>query len=247
MIKKNLDSITSFSGQLITCLRILHHLGVSKHASKSSLPESLLTSYMELKYKHVIIQLFSLDGVAILTKILQRICEFYEQPSLHTSTFASSQGVLIISTIEVCVDFLKQLLTYVIHCRNTNFKDLTTIPVLLNTYNLLRAFPSTCAMYYKSKKVCEQLIDTLLVYTQPMSEEVNEKDSLSKALWTLMCGEVMNYINDTPYTFISGLLVFSELLPLPLPIQSGKPLTTVESSWAVNLRKLWSAHLHAYR
>ncbi|KAF2903313.1 hypothetical protein ILUMI_02877 [Ignelater luminosus] len=246
MINRHVDSVTSYPGQLITCLRILQHLGISKYAAKTSIYENPLNNYIELKYKHVIIQLYSMDGVAILTKILQKICEHYEQPTLHTTTFVSNQAIYIINTIQPCIDLLKQMLTYVIQCRNTNFKDLTTIPTLLQTYNLLRSFPSSSPVYSTAKKLCEKLIDTLLVYTQPISDEVNEKDSLSKTLWTLMCGEVIKYTNSSPYTFITGLLIFSELLPLPLPIQTREPLTTEEVSWAVNLRKLWSAHLHAY-
>lgn len=247
IINKYLDSVTSYPGQLITCLRILHELGISKYENKSSIvTENSLNNYVELKYKHVIIQLYSMDGVAILTKILQKICEHYDQPSLHTTTFVSNQGVLILHIIQPCVDLLKQMLTYVIQCRNTSFKDLTTIPVLLQTYNILRTFPVTCPTYLTVRKLCNKIIDALLVYTQPISEDVNEKESLSKTLWTQMCGEVIKYINLAPYTFISGLLIFCELLPLPLPMQTRNLLTEKEIAWAINLRKLWSAHLHPY-
>lgn len=247
VITRNLENVTSFPGNLVIALNILHELGISKHSNKSAvLSENPLNNYTELKYKHVVLQLYSLDGVATLTKILTRICEYYEQPSLHSSVFVSSFGINIINTIQPAVELLKQMLTYVIHCRNTDFKDLTSVPVLLQTYNLLRAFPSNSLLYCKAQKVCIDLIDTLLVYTQPLSEEVHEKDSLNKTLWTRMCGEVIKYASMAPYTFMSGLLIFSELLPLPLPLHTREQLTKEEISWAVNLRKLWSAHLHSH-
>ncbi|KAK5642557.1 hypothetical protein RI129_008724 [Pyrocoelia pectoralis] len=247
MIIKHLDNVTTYPGQLITCLRILDHLGISKHTCKSpTITEGSLNNYVELKYKHVILQLYSLDGLTMLTNILQKVCKFYEQPSIHLATFVSNQSINIINVIKPCIDLLKQMLTYVIQCRNTNYKDLTAVPVLLQSYNLLRTFPSNSPVYFMARKLCEKIIDTLLVYTQPVSEEINENDLLNKTLWTQMCVEVIKYVNLAPYTFISGLLIFSELLPLPLPLQTRELLTSEEVSWAVNLRKLWAAHLHIY-
>ncbi|RZB40500.1 virilizer, partial [Asbolus verrucosus] len=247
VISKQIENMTSFPGQLITSLRVIQYLGISPYSCNSPvLSENPLCNYIELKYKHVILQLFSLDGTSILTKLLQKICEHFEQPSLHTSVFVSTQGFLIINLINPCIELLKQMLTYVIQCRNTNFKDLTAVPVLLQTYSLLHSFPSTSGTYHQAQQACKNIIDTLLVYTQPVSDEIHEKDSLNKTLWTLMCGEVIKYVTSAPYTFVSGLLVLSELLPLPLPIQTTDDLSKDEVTWAVNLRKLWSAHLHPH-
>lgn len=247
VINKQIEGVTSFPGQLITSLRVVHHLGVSPHSGTSPvLVENPLSNYVELKYKHVILQLFSLDGTSILIKLLQKICDHYQQPSLHTSVYVSLQGFLIVNVISPCVDLLKQMLTYVIQCRNIKFKDLTAVPVLLQTYSLLYSFPTTSGAYNQAQETCKSIIDTLLVYTQPISDEIHEKDSLNKTLWTLMCGEVIKYVTSAPYTFIPGLLVLSELLPLPLPIETKDDLLQDEAIWAVNLRKLWSAHLHPH-
>lgn len=247
IITKCLDHVTSYPGDLITSLQILQYLGISKHENKSPVTsENPLNNYIELKYKYVILQLHSLDGVLILTKILQKITGFYEQPALHAYVFVSTQGIYIVNIIQPVIELLRRMLTYVIQCRNTNFKDLTAVPVLLRTYNLLQCFPTNSFHYMKAKKILRDITDTLLVYTQPISEEVHEKDSLNKTLWTLMCGEVIKYITTAPYTFIAGLLIFSELLPLPLPIHTSEELKPDEVSWAINLRKLWSAHLHSH-
>lgn len=247
LISKNLDTVTSYPGQLITSLRIIQYLGISKDYSKHSLlPENPLNNYIELKYKHVILQLFSLDGVPLLTKVLQKICEYYEQPCLYSATFATNVSISIINVIHPVVRLLKQMLQYVIQCRNMHFKDLTSVPVLLQTYTLIYSFPTSSPAYFKVQDICKEIMETLLVYSQPVSDEINENDSLNKTLWTLMCGEVIKYVFSAPYTFIPGLLIFSELLPLPLPIQSQEELSKEEISKAINLRKLWSAHLHPH-
>lgn len=247
IIKENLDNVVNFPPQLITTLRILRYLGISDNNNQSPvLAENSNYNLVELKYKYVILQLYSLDGVANLVTILQKICEYYEQPSLHISTFISSVGALILNILLPTVQLLRQMLMYVINCRNTEFKDLTAIPVLLQTYNLAHSFPPSSIAVFKAREVCREIIDILLVYSQPISDEVSENDSLNKTLWTLMAGEVIKYVTLAPYTFIPGILVLSELLPLPLPIQSKIPLTEDEIKRAVNLRKLWSAHLHSH-
>lgn len=246
-ISKNLDNITSYPGQLITSLRIIQYLGISRNYTKYSLvPENPLNNYVELKYKHVILQLFSLDGVPLLTKLLQKICEHYEQPCLHNPTFATNVSISIANVVNPTVRLLKQMLKYVIQCRNMLFKDLTCVPILLQTYTLVYSFPTSSPVYSSAQDICKEIVETLLVYSQPLSDEINENDSLNKTLWTLMCGEVIKYVFSAPYTFIPGLLIFSELLPLPLPIQSQEELCKEEISKAINLRKLWSAHLHPH-
>lgn len=36
----------------------------------------------------------------------------------------------------------------------------------------------------------------------------------------MMVKEVLKYTLTAPYTFLSGLIVISEMLPLPLPVQT---------------------------
>ncbi|XP_050313210.1 protein virilizer isoform X2 [Anthonomus grandis grandis] len=243
IINRHTETVISHPGSLVTCLRILKHLGISPFNNKSPIiSENPLCNYVELKYKHVILQLYSLDGVTILVKLLQKLCNHFEQPGLHSSIFVSNQGIGLVNIIYPTIVLLSKMMAYVIQCRNTEFKDLTAVPVLLQTYNLLSSFPVS-----EMVRECKiAIVESLLVYTQPISDEVHEKDSISKTLWAQMLGEVIKFITTAPYTFVSGLLVLSELLPLPLPIQTRDDLTKQEISWIINLRKLWSAHLHPH-
>ncbi len=58
-----------------------------------------------------------------------------------------------------------------------------------------------------------------------------------------MVKKVLAYTLSAPYRFLSGLVLISELLPLPLPIQSKESLSPEEVKAAVNSRMMWSAHL----
>lgn len=49
---------------------------------------------------------------------------------------------------------------------------------------------------------------------------------------------------EEPSNFQAGLTLFSELLPLPLPIASKTDLTDETCEEAIRLRRLWSAYIH---
>ncbi|XP_075224431.1 VIR_N domain-containing protein isoform X2 [Lycorma delicatula] len=246
ILKKNVDNATSLPGELVTAVRVLKYLGIPPHDKDLVPPNPESFEYQELKYKCVILQLFSLEGLTHLTGCLSKICEHYEQPALHAAKLVARQGLALTAFLLPAVQLIRRILTYVIKCRNTEFKDLTAISVLLQTYTLMHAIPANAHVHTDAQRICRDIIETLLAYTQPVcSETSTENEALNKSLWTLMMSEVLKYIISSPYTFLSGLSILSELLPLPLPVQTRTPLPEEEITHAVNCRKLWSAHLHS--
>lgn len=245
VMKASMERATSAPGDMITCMRILRYLGIPEYENKKMLLNEIpRLEYFELKYKYIILQLSALDGVALIVSILEKLCSYFEQPSLHTATFVSVHGLHIANVVLPCLELLNKMLTYVIQCRNTKFKDMTAIPVILQTFNLMHSYSTTAIGYKLAQKACKEAIDTLLSYTQPIAEDASENELIHKSLWTLLCSEIIKYIQIAPYTFIPGLLIFSEMLPLPLPIQTKFTLNEGELSNMVSNRKLWSGHLH---
>nr|CAD7407518.1 unnamed protein product [Timema poppensis] len=249
IIKKNIENATLLPGELITAVRILKFLGIPLRDKDLSvvLDVEEAEEYVELKYKYVILQLFALEGLTNLITILQKLCELHEQPALHSTSLIGSHGMMLVAFIFPVIQLIRRMVTYVINCRNTNFKDLTSVPVLLQTFTLMYAFPSSSPWYNDAQNICKEIIETLLAYTQPVSQAPSsESDALNKSLWTLMMAEVVKYVTATgPHTFVPGLLILSELLPLPLPIQTRTALSEEEVTRTVNARKLGSAHLHS--
>ncbi|XP_066999085.2 protein virilizer isoform X2 [Anabrus simplex] len=248
ILKRNVDNVTILPGELITVLRILKFLGIPRRDKDLTInPDNAdAEDYVELKYKYVILQLFSSEGMTSLVAILNKLCEFYEQPTLHSANLVGHQGAMLVALILPAVQLIRRMLTYVVRCRNTEFKDLSAVPVLLLTHNLMYAFPASALAFNESQCVCREIVETLLAYTQPVSsEQSSETEALNRSLWTMMMSEVVKYVTTGPHTFVPGLLILSELLPLPLPIQTRTALTEDEATRAVNARKLWSAHLHS--
>lgn len=245
IIKNNIDACTSLPPELITSVRLLKFLGVPKHEIDLS-NQNFTSNYRELKHKFIILQLYSNDGLTHLSNILQKLCKHYDQPYLHSSRFIARQGLLLLALILPAVQLIRRMITYVINVRNTDFKDLTLVPILLQTFSLMQAIPLNAQAHTDAIRVCREIIETLLAYTQPVSSETStETEALNKSLWTAMVSEVIKFASDVPLNFMTGLMVLSELLPLPLPIQTKSELSEEEISKFVNSRRLWSAHLHS--
>ncbi|CAK1585840.1 unnamed protein product [Parnassius mnemosyne] len=246
ILKVSTEHAPDLPGELTTCLRVLRHFCISDYENKgSSVTESPTEEYVELKYKYNVLQLFSLDGVAHLVGILDRLTTHFEQPSMHTSFFASVKGLQLAQILLPCLRLIDEMLARVVRCRGPRFRDLTAAPILLKTYGMAKAYPAGSIGFRTASKAAESAVRALLAYAQPIADDANDGDSIRRGPWTSLCSEVIQYTMTAPYTFVPGLLVFSELLPLPLPMQTKTAPTERELEDASNERRLWSAHLHA--
>ncbi|CAH2039124.1 unnamed protein product, partial [Iphiclides podalirius] len=246
VLKASAEYSPDLPGELTTCLRVLRHFCISDYErSVSVVSESATEEYVELKYKYNVLQLFSLDGVAHLAGILERLATHFEQPSMHTAFFASVKGLQLAQILLPCLRLLDEMLARVVRCRGPRFRDLTAAPILLKTYGMVKAYPAGSVGFRTAARAAEAAVKALLAYAQPIADDANDGDSIRRGPWTSLCSEVIQYTMTAPYTFVPGLLVFSELLPLPLPMQTKTAPTERELEDASNERRLWSAHLHA--
>lgn len=233
-------------GELTTCLRIMRHFCISDYDKNVTIANETATEeYVELKYKYNVLQLFSLDGVAHLADILERLATHFDQPSMHTSFFASAKGLQLAQMMLPCLRLLDEMLARAVRCRGPRFRDLTAAPVLLKSYGITKTFPAGCVGHRTAARASEATVRALLAYAQPIADDAKLGDSIRRGPWTSLCSEVIAYTMTAPCTFVPGLLVFSELLPLPLPMATRGAPDARELADAANERRLWSAHLHA--
>ncbi|XP_062537361.1 protein virilizer [Armigeres subalbatus] len=238
LMKRSVEFITTFPGDLVMALRLLRYFGIPEFDGQGQ------PSHIELKYKYTILQFYSADGKTLLISILEKLNTYFDQPAIHASSLVSMQGVLLTQILTPLIQVLRKVMTYLIECRNTEFKDLTVIEPLLRTYALMQSVPPTAMAINDAREIQKDIIKILLSFTQPTPMDGLDTNNIHKSLWTQMVGELIKFILFGPNYFIPGLLVFSELLPLPLPIQCRQELTPIEINKMVNERQLWSAHLH---
>lgn len=235
ILKQSIEFVTTFPGDIITTLRLIKYLSIEPFDEQHS-------GHTELKYKFVVLQLYSADGITILSAILEKLTTHFEQPGVHTGLLATQQGVHVCQIVAPAIQVLQKMLTFVISSRNTQYKDLTIIEQLLKIYTLMHHMPGQSAT--DGERIQKDIIKILLAYTQPTPSEGVDTESIHKSLWTQMISEVIRYVLSGPYTFVSGLLVLSELLPVALPVYTTQPLLEAEVTRLITERQLWSAHLH---
>lgn len=235
VIKRSMEFLTTFPGDLIMTLRILRHLIVPSSCG----------DYQELKHDFFAIQLYHADGAVTFLSILEKLANHFDQPMIHSYLLGANQGSLLMQIIHPTVQILRKMLVQVIRSRNISFRDVTAIETLMKTYTLMQSINSRCSTYKEAKKVQEEIIRILLTYTQSLTPDGMTTTNIHKSLWTQMIGEVIKYTLSCPYHFVPGLMVLSELLPLPLPVPVQiNGLNKVESQRLITERLLWSAHLH---
>lgn len=251
LMKKSFEFFTTFPGDLITCLRIARYMAIPNCPHETDGSEQVedqevnaRKDYKELKHKLFLVQFYSSEGYSILVTILEKIATHFQQPKMHSSNLVGNQGVLVLQVILPTVQILRRVLMVVIEARNTDFKDVTAVVPLLNVYNLLHNIPATAIAYQDAQRAQVEIVKTLLCYTQPSPPEGVDNESVMKSLWSQVVGEVIKFSMICPSTFIPGLMVLSEMLPLPLPIPTVAAPTERELQRVLTERQLWSAYLH---
>ncbi|XP_072763100.1 protein virilizer [Anoplolepis gracilipes] len=230
-IRKSAEKAASLPGQLITACRILYYL-VFPHNNDID----PLESYVELKYRNALTQLFAADGLTALVAVMTNVSDFYEQPFLHRAALTGRRGMALIALLLPCVKLTRALLERLVKCMATDFKDLTAVVPLLGVYCLIEAIPSKPMM----QTLSEEIVGTLLVFTQAVDSDGS--GNVAKSLWTQMLGEVLKMVSLRPCNFVPGLKLLTRLLP---PVLTPKETATEDATRILGLRKLWSAHLQA--
>lgn len=226
IVKNNIDNCFNFNKTLITSLRILKYLGVpnDKIAFKGG------EDFIELKYKYIILQMYSFDMLGNLLTIVSKICDSHKQPSVNIWKLTGNTGKHLMSIIRPSIVLIRCMITLLIQSRGNSLKDLSPIKILLKLYNLMHHVPENSTIQDDAKKVVKDINKTLKAYIEIQigSSIVNEV-----IVWTLSC----------PSMFLSGLLLLNKLLPSELPIQTGKPLEEPVIKAMISYRNMWLDHL----
>lgn len=226
IVKNNVDNCLNFNKTLITSLRILKYLGLPSDETAFEGVED----FVELKYKYITLQMYSFDMLGTLLTIVDKICGDFKQPSVTVLQLTGNKAKNIISIIRPSMILIRCMITLLIQIRRDAFKDLSPIKVLLKLYNLMHNVPECSTIREDAVKVAKDIHKTLEAYVEIKigSLMVNEV-----IVWTLSC----------PSVFFPGLLLLGQLLPLPLPIQTMKPLEESVITTMISYRNMWIDHL----
>ncbi|KAK7886771.1 hypothetical protein WMY93_026392 [Mugilogobius chulae] len=229
-IKQNVENVLTAEGTgLVTALRILGHLACPSASTE--------VQQKDLKWSLAVVQLFSGEGLDTCVRVLQKLCSVLLQPwRLHGHMGPTPQRCMIIS---ICISTLRLLRTMLT-------EDTRVASVLVTLHMIVCSIPASGRLDGEEMRVQALIVDILLTFTQGVNEEVTHtEETLASNTWSLMLKEVISSLLKAPEGLFSGLTLLSELLPLPLPMQSTQGISVQDVAVALNTRKLWSMHLRA--
>lgn len=226
IVKNNIDNCLNFNATLITSLRILKYLGVPNNETAFGGVED----FVELKYKYIILQMYSYDVLGNLLTIVDKICDKYKQPSVNVWKLTGNKAKNVISIIRPSMVLIRCMLTLLIQSRGNAFKDLSPVKILLKLYNLMHHVPENSVIREDATKVAKDVLKTLEAYV-----EIKSGSSMVK--------KVMAWTLSSPSVFFPGLLLLSKILPSTVPKTTAKPSEESVVATMVSFRNLWMDHL----
>uniref|UniRef100_A0AAQ5ZEP6 Virilizer N-terminal domain-containing protein n=1 Tax=Amphiprion ocellaris TaxID=80972 RepID=A0AAQ5ZEP6_AMPOC len=239
-IKQNVENVLTAEGTgLVAALRVLCHI--------ASPPPAIEGQQKDLKWSLAGVQLFSGEGLDTCVRVLQKLCSVLLQPwRVHGHMGPTPQRCMILSICISTLRLLRTMLTELLRGGAFQFRDTRVANVLVTLHMIVCSIPASGRLDGEETRVQALIVDVLLTFTQGVNEEVTHtEETLASNTWSLMLKEVLSSLLKAPEGLFSGLTLLSELLPLPLPMQSTQVISVQDVAVALNTRKLWSMHIRA--
>ncbi|XP_056900607.1 protein virilizer homolog isoform X2 [Takifugu flavidus] len=239
-IKQNVENVLTLDGfGLVTALKVLCQVACP--------PPTVEGQQKDLKWNLAGVQLFSGEGLDTCVRVLQKLCSVLLQPwRMHGHMGPTPQRCMILSICISTLRLLRTMLTELLHGGAFQFRDTRVASVLVTLHMIVCSIPATGRLDGEETRVQALIVDVLLTFTQGVNEEVTHtEETLAGNTWSLMLKEVLTSLLKAPEGLFSGLTLLSELLPLPLPMQSTQVMTIQDVAVALNTRKLWCMHIRA--
>ncbi|XP_061676769.1 protein virilizer homolog isoform X2 [Syngnathoides biaculeatus] len=239
-VKQNVENVLTPDGTgLVTALRVICHIAC---------PQPLVGGQQrDLKWSLACVQLFSGEGLDTCVRVLQKLCSVLLQPwRLHGNMGPVPQRCMILHVCVSTLRLLRTMLTELLRGGAFQFRDTRVANVLVMLHMIVCSIPASGRLDGDETRMQALIVDVLLTFTQGVNEEVTHtEETLASNTWSLMLKEVLVSLLKAPEGLFSGLTLLSELLPLPLPMQSTQVLSVQDVAVALNTRKLWSMHIRA--
>ncbi|TRY84564.1 hypothetical protein DNTS_001310 [Danionella cerebrum] len=239
-IKQNMENLMTAEGVgLVTALRVLCLIACP--------PTVVSGQQKDLKWNQAIIALFSAEGMDTFIKVLQKLTSLLLLPwRLHGPMGPTAQRLMMLSVASCSLKLIRVMMTELLCGGTCEFRDVRVPSVCVALHKIICSTPSTGRLDADELRIQADVTEILLTFTQAVSkQEMGSEETVAGNSWSLMLKEVLNSILAAPENIYSSLSLLSELLPLPLPMQTTQALSAQDIGIAMNTRKLWSVHLHA--
>ncbi|XP_071477745.1 protein virilizer homolog [Diadema antillarum] len=233
------SNLNATAPTILTCLRALQHM--------VCLPETMSTKVQptDLKYKVATMQLYSSGALSTFIACTKKVSDYMLRPWQQGISLSSGHTHMLESITQCLLNLIRTMLVQLLDNKSMQYCDERIVSNLLPLHTVICSAPATGILSDVESRIQAGIVDVLLTFTQPTLDIAEGKEEeIKKSSWTVMLGTVLEYIPSAPYSYVGGLQLLSEMLPLPLPMQTQEVLSEAEVQQALNLRRLWSLHLH---
>uniref|UniRef100_A0A5K4ETU3 VIR_N domain-containing protein n=1 Tax=Schistosoma mansoni TaxID=6183 RepID=A0A5K4ETU3_SCHMA len=247
---------------ILLILRLLRTsiLGSNHSSTFNRLSDS---SYSEqqiiLSRTQVLIEIFSMNGLNTFITLIQKLSDFFILQLQATLSQANntidlidistcnSNISLIFSIFDSLTQIVSAVLRTIIPVQGVDFQDTRILNPLFHAYACtIFTYCPPGPKAVQLERIRDSIIIGLLAYTHSELNRVLNVQEINKSFWVLMLKELVHFTISSPCFFLPGILIFLDLLPLPLPV------VTVQGSFDSNdeskinsSRDIWAAHLLA--
>uniref|UniRef100_A0A8C4R6Q8 Vir like m6A methyltransferase associated n=1 Tax=Eptatretus burgeri TaxID=7764 RepID=A0A8C4R6Q8_EPTBU len=185
---------------------------------------SLAGQQKEMHWKQAVIALFSADGLGLFIRLLQKLAAVLLLPWRHHANVGSwLQHATVVALATCTLTLLRTMLDELLGTPMYELRDSRLPAALVSLHTLLCSTPLSGTLDPEEQQLQILLVDVLLTFTRVPGELPGvSAEALSTSTWSLMLRELLSCTLSAPENFFSGLLLFSQLLPLPLPIHSSE-------------------------
>lgn len=190
-------------------------------------PDSMYVGQQkDLKWNQAIITLFSAEGMDTFIKVLQKLTSLLLLPwRLVGPMGPTAQKLMMLSVASCSLRLIRTMLIELLSGGTCEFRDVRVPSVCVTLHKILCSTPTTGRLDAEELRIQGDVTETLLTFTHAVSQqETGSEETVAGNSWSLMLKEVLNSILAAPENIYSSLSLLSELLPLPLPMQTTQVL-----------------------
>lgn len=175
----------------------------------------------DLKWNQAVITLFSAEGMDTFIKLLQKLTSvLLPHWRLHGPLGPTPQRLMMMSLSSCTLRLMRAMMSELLQGGACEFRDVR-IPAVCVTLHTIACSTPLGNLDAEELRLQNDVTDVLLTFTHAVSkQETGSEETVAANSWSLMLKEVLNSITAAPENIYSSLSLLSELLPLPLPMQT---------------------------
>eukprot|EP00731_Ephydatia_muelleri_P026955 Em0018g1055a len=205
------------------------------------------TGFKELKWTDELINLFSAGAMEVLIGLFQKLTELVLPMWRQRLPLPAGNANILVLIAKFGLQLVKSLLSEVLSESASSYKDTRILKTLLSLHTIFCSIPFSSVISNAVPELQNLIVEILSLFLRP--DEIPEEEGKTSGVttsWGLVLHEVFEHIQSSPHNMLSGLMLLSQFLPIPLPVQAPPAIqmfSEMIGKRALALRKVWATSL----